>query len=100
MSFIKNRKQLLSHGNIEIRKAALDIIDHALANADPYKATCEQVRVENHFLTVGKLRFDLNHHKRIFLLGAGKATFPIAKALEDLLGERITDGVMWRVGPR
>jgi hypothetical protein len=38
--------------NIEIRKPALDIIDHALANADPYKATCEQVRVENHFLTV------------------------------------------------
>ena len=94
MSYIKNRKQLLSHGNIEIRKAALDIIDHALANADPYKATCQLVRVEEHFLTVGKLRFDLNHHKRIFLLGAGKATFPIARALEDLLGERITDGVI------
>lgn len=94
MSYIKNRKQLLSHGNIKTRKAALDIIDHALANADPYKATCRLVRVENHFFTVGKLRFDLNHHKRIFLLGAGKATFPIAKALEDLLGERITDGVI------
>jgi glycerate-2-kinase len=94
MSYIKNRKQLLSHGNIKIRKAALDIIDHALANADPYKATCQLVGFENHFLTIGEFRFDLNNYKRIFLLGAGKATYPMARALEDLLGERITDGVI------
>jgi hydroxypyruvate reductase/glycerate 2-kinase len=28
------------------------------------------------------------------MLGGGKATYPIAKALEDLLGERISDGVV------
>lgn len=94
MSYIKNKKQLLSHGNIKIREAALEIIDHALAEADPYKATRKLVVIENHFLTVGELRFDLKDHKQIFLLGAGKATYPIAKALEDLLGERIADGVI------
>jgi glycerate-2-kinase len=94
MSYIKNRGQLLSHGNIQLRQAALDIIDHALSQADPYKATRNLVRIEGNRLNVGDLCFDLNGNQRIFLLGAGKATFPIAKALEELLGDRIADGVI------
>ena len=94
MSYIKNRKQLLSHGNIKLREAALDIIDHALAQADPYQAACNLVRVDGNHLMVGELSYNLDEHKRIFLLGGGKATYPIASALEDLLGERITDGVV------
>lgn len=94
MSYIKNRNQLLSHGNIKLREYALDIIDHALTAADPHKATLNLVRIEENHLIVEELRFDLRSHQRIFLLGAGKATYPIAKALEDLLGERISDGVV------
>ncbi|CAB1058368.1 D-glycerate 2-kinase (EC [Olavius sp. associated proteobacterium Delta 1] len=94
MTYINNRKQLLSHGNLELREAALDIIDHALAQADPYQATRNLVRVDGNHLLVGELSYNLAGHKRIFLLGGGKATYPIARALEDLLGERITDGVV------
>jgi glycerate 2-kinase len=94
MSYVKNRSQLLSHGNIKLREAALDIIEHALASVDPYISTCNLVKIDANFLIVGGLRFNLNEHKRIFLLGAGKATYPIAKALEDVLGDRITDGVV------
>ncbi|MCP4623199.1 MAG: glycerate kinase [bacterium] len=94
MSYIKNRTQLLSHGNIKLREAALDIIDHALAQADPYRATRNLVRIDGSHLVVGELSYNLAEHKRIFLLGAGKATYPIARALEDILGERITDGVV------
>ena len=94
MSYIKNRKQLLSHGNIKLREAALDIIEYALAQADPYRATRNLVRVDGNHLVVGNLSFNLAEHQRIFLLGGGKATYPIARALEDLLGETITDGVV------
>ena len=94
MSYIKNRKQLLSHGSIKLREAALDIIEYALAQADPYRATRNLVRVDGNYLVVGELSYNLAEHKRIFLLGGGKATYPIAGALEDLLGERITDGVV------
>jgi glycerate-2-kinase len=52
------------------------------------------VRADGNYLIVGNLRYDLNEHQRIFLLGGGKATYPIAKALEDLLDDRITDGVV------
>ncbi len=94
MAYIKNSDQLLSHGNISARRMALEIIEHALAAVDPYRAVRRLVGLKGDVLTVGALRFDLKQHRRIFLLGAGKATFPIAKAIEDLLGSRITDGVV------
>ena len=94
MAYVKNKDLLLSHGNIAARQAALDIIEYALTKADPYHATRELVTLEGDGLAVADLRFDLNQYKRIFLLGAGKATYPIAKALEDVLGDRITDGVV------
>jgi len=94
MDQVQNAAELLSHGNRELRKAALDIIEYALAGADPYKATRALVEVQDDTLAVGDLRFDLSPDRRIFLLGAGKATFPIAKALEDILGDRITNGVI------
>lgn len=94
MSYIKNRDQLLSHGLARVREMALDIIEYALAKADPYKATRDLVSLQNNILSVGELTFDLNNHQRIFLLGVGKATYPIAKALEDILGDRINGGVI------
>lgn len=94
MTYIKNKKQLLSHGNIKIRKAALDIIDYSLEKADPYIATKNLISLKNNHLHVGHLTFNLHDHKRIFILGAGKATFPIAKALEEILGGKITDGIV------
>ncbi len=94
MSYIKNRNTLLSHGNIGLRRSALDIVDHALAKADPYFAVMKLVRLEGDILHVGGIRIDLKELGRIFLLGTGKATFPIAKALEEILGDRIDDGVI------
>ncbi len=94
MSKINNRSQLLSHGNIKLREAALEILEFALTRADPYTATRNTVALDGNTLRVAELCFDLNANPRIFLIGAGKATFPIAKALEDILGDRITDGVI------
>ncbi len=94
MSKINNRSQLLSHGNIKLREAALEILEFALTRADPYTATRNTVALDGNTLKVAELCFDLNANPRIFLIGAGKATFPIAKALEDILGDRITDGVI------
>jgi len=92
--YIKNREALISHGHTEGRKAIIDIIEHALSAADPYTATMNMVRLDGDTLSVGNLCFDLSKRKKIYLLGAGKATFPIAKALEQILGERISDGVV------
>jgi glycerate 2-kinase len=94
LSYIKNLDKLLVHGNARLRRIVLDIVDHALAKADPYKAVKDLVRLQGDILDVGEIRLDLKRQGRIFLLGAGKATYPIARALEEILGDRIEDGVI------
>jgi glycerate 2-kinase len=94
MSLIQNQAQLLNHGAHELRRLALDIVEHALAAADPYHAVKEIVHLEGELLHVGDLRYDLSQLGRIYVLGAGKATFRIAKALEEILGQRIEGGVI------
>jgi len=89
---IKNRKQLLSHGCVEGRRLAADIIEYSLSEVDPHKATKETVRYEDGLLRVEDDVFDLNTVKNLYVVGAGKATYPIALALDEILGERITDG--------
>ena len=90
---IKNKKQLVSHGNIEGRKVALDIIEYSLKAIDTYEATKKVVRLDGEMLKVGHLEFDLSK-RNIYVIGAGKASFPIAKALENILGERIKEGIV------
>ncbi len=92
--YIKNREALLSHGNRELRQAALDIAEHALSQVDPYKATTALLSLEGDTLTVGHLKLDLSRRGAVYVLGAGKASLPIARALEDVLGDRITDSLV------
>ena len=90
---LRNRDILTSHGNIALRKAAVEIIEHALQAANHYTAVRRLVQLDGHLLSVGDLIFDLKRYERIFVMGAGKASLPIAQALEDILGDRISDGL-------
>lgn len=94
MTFIKNREQLICHGNEKLREAAIEIIEYALSQSDPYKATLNVLRLSGDQLTVGDLEYNLRKHSRIFVVGGGKATYPIARALEEELEGRIDDGVI------
>jgi glycerate-2-kinase len=92
--YIKNRDELLSHGNRYLREAALAIAEYALAKVDPYLATKALVRLSGDALRVGDLTYDLAQRRDIYVLGAGKASLPIARALEDELGDRISDSLV------
>jgi len=92
--YVKNREELLSHGNRELRAVALDIVEYALSQVDPYQATKNLVRLVGGTLTVGNLSYDLAKRGAIYVLGAGKASLPIAQALEDVLGDRIKDSLV------
>ena len=67
---------------LTVRKAAMQIFRAALKAADPGEA------VQRHF-TVPATTFE-----RIFVVGAGKATAPMAQAIEKLLGKRISGGLI------
>ena len=91
---IKNKEALLSHGHREAREKALDIVTHALKACDPLKATKHFVSVDGSRLFMGDQVIDLDRFRRIFVIGSGKATYLQAVALEEILGDRITDGLV------
>jgi len=93
-SYIRNRLELTSHGCKREREAILNIIEYALRAVDPYQATRELVHLDGCVLNVGQLKIDLSRRGNIYVFGMGKATFAIAKALEEILAERISGGII------
>ncbi len=63
-----------------LRRQALRIFQAALQAADPYQAVLRHLRV------------DPNPYRNIFVIGAGKASAQMARAVERLLGARISCG--------
>jgi glycerate 2-kinase len=75
------------------QKTALERIFRAgLKAVDPESAVRKYVRCERDQLIVGDRSYMLDSFTRILLIGAGKGTAPMAKALEDVLGDRLTSG--------
>ena len=81
------------------RLLASAIFQRALAAVDPRKA------VHRHLIRAGERlsllspdspprSFDLREFERIFVVGCGKAGSPMAQALDEILGERITAGAV------
>ena len=82
-----------------IRTEAKAIFRESLRPVNPYGAVKNFVRVENDQLILGKdgeeqNAIDLKQFDRISLVGGGKATAPMAKAMEALLGDRIDKGLI------
>ena len=81
-------------GLVRLRNDALDIFHSALAAVDPEEAVRRHVRIEGDVLSAGSRQYDLKACDRLLVVGAGKAVAPMAKALEDLLGDRISAGML------
>jgi glycerate 2-kinase len=92
--WIKNAAGIMSHGNTGLRRVAIDALEAGLTAADPYALTKRLIRIEEETLLVGEDRIPLGELRRLFVVGAGKGSFPICQALEEGLGDRITRGVL------
>ena len=81
--------------NNHLRKChAVDIFQAGLRAADPAAALRNFCQLSDERLTVDGKKYDLRQFNKIFVLGAGKAGALMAKALEELLGNRITEGLV------
>ncbi|MCU0500918.1 MAG: DUF4147 domain-containing protein, partial [Anaerolineae bacterium] len=102
---ILNQGALTSHGNIAGRRALVEIMEAGLQAADPYNNTHRLIRRAGNRLIVGCRDFepagdphsgdeviDLDQIGRILVFGAGKGIQRIARAIEDILGDRLTGG--------
>lgn len=80
--------------NRPLRSSLLRILQEAIAAVDPYQAVRKQLVRDGETLRIGEQTYPLAIFERIFVLGAGKAGMSMARAIDDVLGERITQGVV------
>ena len=83
----------------KLKSDAMAIFNQALAAADPNRAIKEAVFLEDNAIRIRRgnkvlKTIRLDQINRIFVVGAGKATAPMARALEEILGDKISRGII------
>lgn len=87
-----NEDELLSYGDIEAKKIALELAIEAIKSSNPYNAVKNSLKIIDGKLVVKEKEFPIKG--KIYVLGFGKAAYSMAKAVEEVLGELIEDGVI------
>jgi hydroxypyruvate reductase len=77
-----------------MRKDARDIFSAGVEAVEAHAAVCRHCSVEDDRFIVDKKAYALSQYESIFVIGAGKASASMAKALEKMLGDRITEGLV------
>lgn len=77
-----------------MKETAQKIIQAALNAVDPYRAVLAHLARAGDRLTCGSESYLLSRYKRIRVIGFGKASAPMARAVHFLLADRLTDGLV------
>jgi glycerate 2-kinase len=85
----------MTHDDTELqtlRRAALETFAVALAEVDAGKALQRRVRLEGERLAIFDAVYELRAH--VYAIAIGKAAVSMAKALDEVLGSRLTRGIV------
>jgi glycerate 2-kinase len=98
MITIKNKEQLVKNGvtqlNRKARILALESLESALNAVDPKQLMKAKLSLKKSRLKVNGGSFDLKNFKNVYVIGGGKASGSMAEALEQILGQYITKGLV------
>ena len=78
----------------EARRSALSVIEAGYEAIDTEKVIRNNIRLETNTLYVKDKRFSLEGAEKLFLVGVGKCAVEAAIVLENILGERLTSGIV------
>ena len=82
----------------DYQKELTEIFTAAVKRVDPESMILNQCSLENGVLRItlpeGSFEYRLPDYERIIVIGAGKATARMAKAIEKLLGDYLTEGII------
>lgn len=79
---------------VTLREAGLEIFKAAVRAGDVRPLIERSLSREGSFLSAGSVTFDLSKIHRFLVVGAGKASGAMAAALEELVGDRVADGLV------
>jgi glycerate 2-kinase len=74
------------------RKQAIEIFMAGVESVKPDNLINRYVSIKDNVLHIEKISFDMSVLKNIYIVGAGKASAAMARAMENILGARITEG--------
>jgi glycerate 2-kinase len=98
MIVIKNHEELIRNGETKqdrkARELAIKSLEAAINAVDPKQIIESKLVLKNSKLQVNGNSFDLKKIKRVYVVGGGKASGLMAEALEQVLGNRITRGIV------
>ncbi|NWF72754.1 MAG: glycerate kinase [Nitrospirae bacterium] len=77
-----------------IRSLLRKLLIRGLAAVDARTAVCQAISRHGQELIIGRRRYDLRHYEQVVVAGAGKATAPMAQAIEQQLGPRLDGGLV------
>lgn len=90
---IKNYSSLTDHGCTDSRRLVLDLTERTLKRLDSYEIIKSITSFDGHTLSIGSRKWDLDKKKNVYLIGAGKACNHMARAVDEILGDRLTRGI-------
>jgi glycerate-2-kinase len=98
MIAVKNKRQLIDNGetslNRRARKLAIENLEAALNASDPKCMLESKLLLNNSTLKIDGHVFNLERLKNVYVIGGGKAGGPMAEAVEQILGKRVTEGIV------
>jgi glycerate 2-kinase len=76
-----------------IKAHAKEIINSGIRAVDPYQLIQDRLHREGEYLYLPQdITVNLEQYEHIYVCGAGKGTAPMAKAMEELLNDKVTGG--------
>lgn len=76
------------------REQILSILEESLRAVDPFKAVQAALHIEKDRLWFGEHDYTLSDYENIYVIGAGKAATPMTQAVEAMLSDRISGGLV------
>lgn len=77
-----------------VRKNIRDIFLRAVDSVKPDILIKENIRIENEYIHISKLKYNLKEINNIYVIGAGKASSLMALEVEKIIGNYISEGVV------
>ncbi len=93
-TIFKNYDQLVSKGDTELRKDGLAIAQAGIEKGIPYDNTKSLIKADDSGFSVGGKRYEYADINNIYVAGVGKGAYPIARAIDEAIGDHITQGLI------
>jgi hydroxypyruvate reductase len=94
LSIAKDRLMTYSLRSAPWGQNAIKIMSSALDAVDPYQAIHRHLKRQGNRLDLNGESFNLAQHRQVYLVGAGKAGAPMARAVVECMGGKVDAGLV------